>query len=234
MKDHNFFHHPSLYGQCFFKSILFDSLSTEDIKLIDSVKSEKIFKKGQIVCNEGDEIHEFYHLKHGLVKIYTSDRSGREHIVSIAKPFDFIGFFTSFSESHYQYSIAAIEDSCFCIFDLEAIKNLIKTNSKFAYSLIENMSKVSDHIIRTKIELDSKMLKGRIAYIILYFAEFVYKNHIFEFPLSRKEIADLISMTTENVIRTLSEFRKDHIIEIEGKQIKIINMEMLNKIKNAG
>jgi len=228
------FHNPELYGHCFFKSILFDSLTPDEIKLIDSVKSEKLFRKGQTICIEGEEIKEFYHLKSGLVKLFKVDKSGKEHIISIAKPFDFIGLFTSFSNSNYQYSISAIEDSSFCIFDLKAIKHLIITNHVFALSLIENISKVSDHIIRTKIDMDSKMLRGRIAYIILYFSEYVYQNNTFEFPLSRKEIAELIDMTTENVIRSLSEFRKDNIIHIEGKQIKIINMDMLKKISNAG
>ena len=53
-------------------------------------------------------------------------------------------------------------------------------------------------------------------------------------PISRKEIAELINMTTENVIRILSEFRHDGIIEIDGKTIKVIDPVLLQKICEAG
>ncbi len=228
------FHNPTFYGQCFFKSILFDSLKPDEISLIDSVKKEKKYLKGDIICHEGDEIKEFYHLKFGLVKLFKVDKAGKEHIISIAKPFDCIGLLSTFSQTHYQYSIAAIEDSAFCIFDIKAIKQLILLNSRFGLSLVENISKITEHVINTRFELNGKMLRGRIAYILLYFAQSVYKTNAFELPLSRKEIAELIDMTTENVIRVLSEFRKDKIIKIEGKQIRILDNEMLKKISVAG
>ena len=228
------FHNPTFPGQCFFKSILFDSLTPDEIHLMDDVKTEIKYKKGEIICHEGDEINAFYHLKNGLVKLYKIDKSGKEHIISIAKPFDFIGLLSTFSQSHYQYSIAAIEDSVFCVFDIAAIKKLVLLNSKFGMALIENISKITEHVINTRFELNGKLLRGRIAYILLYFSQNVYKSNHFELPLSRKEIAELIDMTTENVIRILSEFRKDQIIKIEGKQIRVLNEDMLRKISVAG
>ena len=71
-------------------------------------------------------------------------------------------------------------------------------------------------------------------YVLLYFAQDIYKNHAFELPVSRKEIAELIEMTTENVIRILSEFRKDGILKIYGKVIEITDIELLKKISELG
>ena len=79
-----------------------------------------------------------------------------------------------------------------------------------------------------------KNLRGRIAYILLLFANDIYKTDAFDLPLSRKEIAQLIDMTTENVIRILSEFRKDEIIRINGKNIEILNKKSLNRISEHG
>ena len=57
---------------------------------------------------------------------------------------------------------------------------------------------------------------------------------VFELPVSRREIAEYIGMTTENVIRTLSEFRRDKLIKINGKEIEIADYDTLEKISNFG
>jgi CRP/FNR family transcriptional regulator len=77
-------------------------------------------------------------------------------------------------------------------------------------------------------------LRGRIASILLDFADNIYKNDSFDLPLSRKEMAELIGMTVENVIRILSEFKKDGIINIDGKSIDIVDRQKLQLIANFG
>ena len=70
--------------------------------------------------------------------------------------------------------------------------------------------------------------------MLLYFSGYIYQSNEFELPVSRREIADYIGMTTENVIRTLSEFRKDKIIKIFGKDIQIIDLRRLETISELG
>ena len=77
-------------------------------------------------------------------------------------------------------------------------------------------------------------LKGRVAYILLFFKNHIYQAAEFELPISRKEIAEYIGMTTENVIRALTEFRKDNIIKIYGKVIEITDIKRLESISKHG
>ena len=86
----------------------------------------------------------------------------------------------------------------------------------------------------TWIHKKRKNLKGRVAHVLIYFAQYVYRSHEFELPVSRREIADYIGMTTENVIRTLSEFRRDKIIKIYGKDIMISDIKRLENISERG
>ena len=117
-----------------------------------------------------------------------------------------------------------------CNIDLTEIRNIAMHNGKFTLNVLEKINKASDRIILEFLEVKQKRLNGRIAYILLYFSKMVYKNNTFDLPVSRKEIAEYIGMTIENVIRTLSEFRKDHIIKIYGSSIEIVDMERLEKI----
>jgi CRP/FNR family transcriptional regulator len=182
---------------------------------------------------EGTEILEFNYLKSGLVKLYRS-LNNSEQIITIARPFDFISLLSVFSNTRYKYSVRAIEDSVVCSINMAEVKNLVRTNGTFALELLEKMNKIADNIIIESLNIRNKHLRGRISHVLLYFAGYIYHNLEFELPVSRKEIAEYIGMTTENVIRTLSEFRKDKIIKINGKIIEIIDKEKLEQISQLG
>ncbi|MFC2103794.1 Crp/Fnr family transcriptional regulator [Bacteroidota bacterium] len=220
--------------ECIYRSWAFKKLSEDELKLINDKKIEKFYRKGENICMEGDKISSFMYLQNGLVKLYKTEVNTREHIISIAKPKDFIGLLSIFSNTNHIYSISAIEDSIICFINLEFIKTLIKTNGTFALDFFEKISTVSDSVIKTRIDINTRQLRGRIAYILLFFAKHIYDSEKFNLPISRKEIAELIDMSTENVIRVLSEFRKDKLIQIEGKNIEITDIKRLEKIYELG
>lgn len=220
--------------ECVYRSLAFKNLSAEELKLINNKKIEKLFRKGEIICFEGDPIDSFMYLQVGLVKLFKTETNFREHIISIAKPKDFIGLLSIFSNTHHIYSITALEDSVVCFVNLNIIRELIKSNGIFALDFFEKISTVSDSVIRTRIDINTRQLRGRIAYILLFFAKHIYNSSKFNLPISRKEVAELIDMSTENVIRVLSEFRKDKLIQIEGKNIEILDINRLEKIYELG
>lgn len=220
--------------ECVYRSWAFKNLSSNELKLINEKKTEKYYRKGDTICLEGDPISSFMYLQNGLVKLYKTENNGREHIISIAKPKDFIGLLSVFSNKQHIYSISALEDSIVCFVELNIIRNLIQTNGIFALDFFEKISTISDSVIKTRIDINTRQLRGRIAYILLLFAKHIYNATKFNLPISRKEVAELIDMSTENVIRVLSEFRKDKLIHIEGKNIEIIDIKRLEKIYELG
>lgn len=219
---------------CELRSLFFENIETSELNNICSVKVEKAFNKGDVIAEEGDEIKLFLYLKEGLVKIYRKVDENRNQIIKFAGPLDFVSMLSVFSDTHYHYSVSAIEDSVVCYVDLNLIKNIAHNNGKFAMGLLRKMSKISDDIIKTTLDIRKKNLRGRIAYVLLFFSQNIYKTNEFELPVSRKEIAELIEMTTENVIRILSEFRKDGIIKISGKTIEIVDFKRLEDICHFG
>jgi len=219
---------------CPFKSKLFLDLTEVEMQNIDCNRKEYSYKKGDVICGEGDDLGNLIYLTKGLGKLHKRESNKTDQIINIVVPYDFIGSLSIFSETKSKYSVTAIEDSIACAVPVDIIKKIIVNNGRFALKIIENINKVTDDILETRFKLNKKHLRGRIAYIILFFAQEVYKNNVFIMPISRKEIAELINMTTENVIRILSEFRHDGIIEIDGKTIKVIVPVLLQKICEAG
>lgn len=219
---------------CEFKTIVFEDLNSNEMISVCGYKTEKNYKKGETIIRVDDEIRDFLYLKSGLVKLYKEGKDGKDQIISIAKPFDFVSLVSIFSDTNYNFSISALEDSTVCSVDLNFIKGLISNNGKFALNIMSKMSRNFDNIINSTLSLHTKHLRGRIAHILLFFSKEIYKNPEFEIPLSRKEIAQLINMTTENVIRILSEFRNDKLIEIHGKNTVIVDEKKLQSIAEHG
>lgn len=73
-----------------------------------------------------------------------------------------------------------------------------------------------------------------VAFVLLYFTKEIYSTRIFDLPVSRKEIAEYIGMSTANVIRTLSDFNKEGIIKVFGKTIEIVDINKLEILSKRG
>jgi CRP-like cAMP-binding protein len=118
--------------------------------------------------------------------------------------------------------------------DTDLMKKFVSVNGNFALDIVKHISRVSNEIIRKTYAINSKNLRGRIAFVLTDFADNIFKSDSFILPVSRKEIGELIDMTPENVIRILSEFRRDNIIHLKSKQVEILNKSMLLKIRDLG
>ncbi|MEZ5198536.1 MAG: Crp/Fnr family transcriptional regulator [Bacteroidales bacterium] len=209
-------------------------MKEDELQLVNSDRKEMLFEKGEMIIEEGAPIKEFLYLKKGLVKLVKKGEGQKERIISIARPMDFVSLLSSFSEKNYQYSISALEESAVCSMNLESIQDVIRKNGGFALELIQHITRSSNLVIQSTYDIDDKQLRGRIAYILLWFSQKIYHKPKFELPISRKEIGELINMSTENVIRILSEFRKDNIITVDGKTIEILNLELMERLSKLG
>ena len=219
---------------CEFRDVVFSYLDEKSIEQLCDNKEEQAFRKGEIINLEGEKITNFKYLKSGLVKLYRRTSTGDEQVITITRPFEFVSNMSIFSEERYQYSVSALEDSVVCTVELGFIKNLFLSNGPFAMGLLTKISNINDKIIRQTLDIRQKNLIGRVAFVLLYFTNEIYNSRVFDLPVSRKEIADYIGMSTANVIRTLSDFKKEGIIRIFGKTIEIVDLARLEVISRRG
>lgn len=220
--------------QCDLRPLFFKHATGEQYKTLCSIKTERQFGQGDEIFSEGDEIHDFFYLKEGLVKLFRKVPGKEDQIITIAKPFDFVSLLSIFSDTHYKYSVTALHDSVVCVLPLDIVKRVCLENGNISMSLMEKMSRITDDVIKQFLDIRQRQLRGRIAFVLFYFAGHIFDKPTFDLPVSRREIAEYIGMTTENVIRILSEFRKDNIIGISGKTIEIKDMKRLQTICDLG
>jgi CRP-like cAMP-binding protein len=209
-------------------------LEKHEIEHLNERMNVVVYRPKDIIFKQNTRTSHIMFIKEGLVKIYKEERIERNHILNIAKPGDYIGLMTIFGNELYQYSAAAINQTEICFIDIEHFRNLISTNGKYALQLINTISNKGLFIIDKLINQVYKQLPGRIASVLLYFSEHIYHSNSFNFPLTRKELAELAGTTKESFIRTLTEFKNDKIITIDGSKIEIKSMDIVRTLSRLG
>ncbi len=221
-------------NQCELRTAFFKSFNEDELAVFCDEKVEIPFSRGDIIFRAGEKINYFSYLKSGLVKLYKTDTTGKDQIITIACPFDFVSLLGVFSDSHHTYSVSVLEDSVLCCIDINRMKEIALKNGLFSMNLMEKLGAVSNKIILESLEIRKRNIHGKVAYILLKFSRDIYKGLVFDLPVSRREIAENIGMTTENVIRTLSEFRKEKLIRINCREIEILDAGALERISSYG
>jgi CRP/FNR family transcriptional regulator len=217
--------------ECSLSQAFFHALNPESVISYCSSKTEQSYPAGTRVIQQGEPIRHFIYLQSGLVKLERKNTlTGVNQIISFNRPKDFITLMDIFGETQYSYSITTLEESTFCIFDLEGIRQLIQTNAQFGYRIIDIIGRETNKVINNLLLIVEKRLYGKVAHLLLFFADNIYQSDQFELPISRKEIAEHLGLSIETVIRTLSEFRKDKLIKVYGKGIEIIDKEGLERV----
>ncbi len=169
-----------------------------------------------------------------MLKYYKEGRNKRNFILKIASPGEFIGLMSVFGSNMNQFSASAVDVAEIGYIDKAAFVLVMQKNSEFTRGIIKSLSEEGLFIFERLIGQSHKQLPGRIADVILYFSDTIYKKEEFEFPLTRRELAELAGTTKESFIRTLSEFKNDKIISLEGSMVMIKSMKIIRTLSELG
>jgi len=142
---------------CVYRTLLYDKLNDAEYEQVNNARKEYVFSRGEILMREGDSINSFIYLRKGLVKLFKTDHLGKDHILSINRPGDFINLLSIFSNSTYKYSISALEETHVCEVELPVLKNLVATNGEFAMRILNRMSHISDEIIENGFNINAEV-----------------------------------------------------------------------------
>ncbi len=218
--------------KCPYKWEYLDLLKENDINAIQNNCTIINFKKGETICKQGTDATHALYLAKGVVKLYIEGK--KNLILKLIKAGNYIDLQTLFGDKTYKYSVAAVEDTMVCMIKSELLRDLAKNNSNYLFELTKTISDTGNYVYKKISDISRKQLRGRLADTILYLSEEIYNSYDFELDLTRKELAELSSMSMENAVRILSEFRKDSILSVEGKRIKILELDILKKLSDIG
>jgi len=191
------------------------------------------FSKREKICRQGENVTHAIYLVEGTAKLFIEGINGHNIILYLMKPPAYIGLLSFFESIHYTYSVTSIEDSRVCMVDLDFLKQLYLENHEVLLRLNKAFGRSVALIMNKIICLNQKNIRGRIAESLLYLAQF-YGADNYHLSITRKELGEMSAISEENTVRLLTELRQEGIINIQGKDLSIVDKILLRKISELG
>lgn len=215
---------------------VFCNLSSEGIVDLNNDKIPNLYKKDQNLFVEGNPPFGLYCLHSGKVKITKTALNGKETIIRLVSSGDILGHRSLFSDSPYTATATALEDAIVCFVSKSTIFKLVKQDPVLAFDIMSSISRQMGAAEERIASLSNKSQKERFAEMLLLLSEaFGVKedNKIkIDIKLSREEMGSMIGAASENVIRLITEFKKEGLITEENKILFLIDPKKIEQKAN--
>ena len=206
----------------------------DDLTELNAHKTQITYLKGENIFKQGAFAPYVIYVVKGLVKVYLQTGYDKQINISLAKSGDFLAFSSLFGENIHTYSSQALKDSEICMIEKESLKQVLVENPKFALEITSKNYKNESHLFEIIKNISYKQMRGKLASSLLYLSQDDFLKEDVFLSLTRQDIADFASISTESAIKFLKELEKEKVLELSGKNINILNSKKLESISKNG
>ncbi len=206
----------------------------EALELLTQSGEVRSYNKRQRIYTEGRYPQCLYYLYSGKARAFRTNESGKELTTTLYKPGDFIGYKSLLGETANQESTETLEDCEIGIIKKEDFENLMYSHKSVAQQFVKilanNITEKEDQLIG----LAYNSLRKRVADVILRLLEKyqLQEKENFTLHISREDLAQMVGTATESLIRTLSDFKNEKLIETKAGSIKVLDEKKLKQLVN--
>ncbi len=217
---------------------LCSALSDDELSALNTISQRRHVDAGEVIAIEGDEITAFGNIVSGVAKLTRGLDDGREQIVGLLFPSDFMGRALAQAHATVPHTIEAATDVELCVFPPAAFESVRAHYPSLTEKLLERTLDELDAAREWMLLLGRKTAPERVATFLHHIAKRCGSagcapTDVFDLPLTRREMADVIGLTIETVSRQITKLRRDDVIVIEGaRRVVKIDMEALAERAN--
>jgi CRP-like cAMP-binding protein len=201
----------------------------EDFRAMGQVR---LCKPHQVVFSEGNRSDGLYLVCHGAVKLYHSDRFGRDHILEVAGPGAVLGELVADPTETMSVSAETLTESQLSFLPHDALVAFVQRHPASAVRLIEALSRELAAARRKTRDLALKSGESRLASLLLQLARShgAGESMAMTLPYRRQELAEMIGVSTETAIRLLTKLKKKGAIETDRRSFRVMDIDKLTRI----
>lgn len=187
-------------------------------------------EEGSSIYKEGTRSNNVYLILKGVVKCHTMDEDGKELITALHHADDFLGFTSLLNNVLYSESATALEAVELTAISKEELHHIVAENRSISLELLELLSDNITDIKHQLLQMAYSSVRKKTAQTLLQFAQIMNNDTNGPIKISRADLASVAGIATESLIRTLSGFKKEGLIEIEGRHIRILELKALQYV----
>ena len=210
--------------QCIIKEFnALKSLTKEELMRVSACKTGRLYKKGQIIFEEGETLNGVYCVRDGVCKLTKLSENGKDQVVKLVVKGGLLGKRSLVTEQKTNLSAVALNDMEMCFIPKSEIMSDLSKNPKFTMDVLREMAHDLKESDDSLVNMAQKSVKRRMAEILMYIHDNFGTDDedYLSIVLSREDYASIVGTATESAIRILSQFKKEGLISTRGKQIKI-------------
>jgi CRP-like cAMP-binding protein/CheY-like chemotaxis protein len=205
-----------------------DAKQVLNIRDLGQDKKVKAYKKKTEIFSEGDMPLNVFFVKSGNIKTFKSHPDGKELIINLYTANDFFGFEPILENENYNESAVAMQDSELVVIPRHDFMQMIQTHPDVSKSFINLLCKKVVEREKQLLNLAYNSVRQRTAEALL--KSETLKDSKSVISISREDLAKMVGTASESVIRVLSDFKDEGLIEVEGGKIKILQRSKLEKV----
>ncbi len=210
---------------------IFSSLNGEEMLEVASITTSKTFDKGSMIYREGDKGGKLYILHAGRVKISRVSANGKEQVIRVIGPGEFMGELALFSSLPMKDNAEALEPCTMCVMDGVKLKELMKKYPSIAFKIMDELSRRLEKAENLIESISLNTVEQRLARALLDISS--GKEEVV-LSMTKGDFASQLGMSQETLSRKLSAFQEQGIIRLKGnRKIIILDRKRLVDIRDS-
>jgi CRP-like cAMP-binding protein len=214
---------------------IFEGLTPEELDTMIGSGVTHVYKSGEIIFREGGIPTGIFFVRSGRVKKYKTTSKGTEQIFYLCGEGELLGYHALLGEDYYPDSSATIEDSEITFIPKENFLKVLRQSTVLSNKLLKALGHEFSLFINNITNLATKSVKERLAFNLLILEE-KFKptagGQVVDIVMSRTDLANMVGTAKETLVRLLGDFKREGIIEVDGRAIRIINRKKVIKEAN--
>ena len=210
---------------------MFADLSAENLEAVAEVCVVRSLEKGGMLFREGDRAEGFYVLQSGAISVFKLTPDGREQIICVFRPPESFAEVTLATLETYPANAVALESSTVIVVQRAGFRELIVRKPELSLHMLASMSLHLKHLVQTLQDYKGRQIEGRLVDWLLRHAP--PGGTVVELPVTKKNVAGQLGVTSETLSRTLARFREEGLIRVEGPRIHLLDIPGLRHYLDA-
>jgi CRP/FNR family cyclic AMP-dependent transcriptional regulator len=204
------------------------------IRLTSNEREVVDYQKKHVIYKEDQRPRFLYYIVRGKIKVYKKNSDGKELITNILKEGDFWGYLSILENTYYRDNAEVLEDASLMQIPASDFLELVTNDPKIAQQFIRLISCNALEKEEDLLNMAYSSLRKKVAYGMVQLLSNFKENgkKFITLKLSRKELAQAVGVATESLVRTITDFKEEKMIDIIDGQITIIDENKLRNLPN--
>lgn len=204
-------------------------MAPRDLEDIATTCETYRLEKGETLFRENEKAQGFYIVQQGAIHVHRITPDGREQVIAVFRPHNCFAEICLTTFQTYPADAVALEPSSVVLVRKADFRALIMRTPELALRMLTSMSFHLKHLVQTMEDQKFKRIESRLAHYLLRLCPMIERenNAVVRLNSSKKVLAGQLGVSSETLSRALARFRKEDLIEVNGPEIRILNIEGL-------